>query len=229
MYPVLAIVIFILLIIFIIPLLILGIAGAAFSRLGFTWFEAVAVLILMLAGSLINIPLYVFRTPQIPVAGSGPVIIDAFSGEVVADKQMFTTLSLNIGGAVIPAGICGYLLYVVARLDLESSIFPLAACFLLVTFITFFTAKTIPGWGLRSPLILPALAALAGGFLLTGGSTGLSAGVAAFVGGIMGTLTGATAYGLKNRVRQGIVHISIGGSGMFGSVILCTVLAALAA
>ena len=228
-YPLIAVVLFILLLIFIVPLLILGIAGAAFSRLGFTWIEAVAVIVLMAAGSLVNIPLHTFPAPQNLSGGSGPAVFDAFSGEPVTDGQSRTVLSLNIGGGVIPAAVSAYLLYETGRLDAGSVALPLFACFVIVAIVTFFSTKVLPEWGLKAPLFLPALVALACGVLFAGGAIGLSAGVTAFAGGTLGTMAGATVCGLSKGIRQGIPQVSIGGSGMFGSIVLCALLAALVA
>jgi uncharacterized membrane protein len=227
-YSLIAVVLFILLVILIIPLLFLGIAGAAFSRLGMSWVEAVAILLLMVLGSLVNIPLHTFRAPSGRTPESGPAVFDAFSGEPVPDAGSLTTLSLNIGGAVVPAALCIYLLSGNGQPGAGSPVVPVIACFALVAVLTFFLTTLLPGWGIRAPLFLPALAALALGLLLNGG-TGLAAGVTAFAGGTMGTLAGATAFGLLQGIRQGIRQVSIGGSGMFGSVFLCAVLAALAA
>jgi uncharacterized membrane protein len=49
--PVFALIGLVVLIVLVIPLLILGLVGAAFSRLGFSWIEAVAVILLMFLGS----------------------------------------------------------------------------------------------------------------------------------------------------------------------------------
>jgi len=225
MYSLLAVALFILLVILLIPLLILGIAGAAFSRLGFSWVEAVAVILLMLAGSLVNIPLYMFRVQQ---PSGETAVFDAFTGEPVLDEQPTATLSLNLGGALIPFAVCLSLIYEFGRAGATSLVIPLAASLAFVTLVTFLLTTTLPVWGLKAPLFLPALTALACGFFL-GGGTGLAAGVIAFVGGTMGVLAGATARGLVQGIGAGVRQISIGGAGMFGAVFLCAILAALVA
>lgn len=228
-YSLLAVALFIIILIVLIPLLILGIAGAAFSRLGFTWIEAVGVILLMIVGSFVNIPLStVRRALQSPREGE-PEVFDAFSGEPVVRKEDLVPVLLNLGGAVIPAGVCIYLLYETGQIEPGSIAIPLGICLVVVAIVTFTTTKILPAWGIRAPLFLPALSALACGFLLNGGTTGLSAGVTAFAGGTIGTIAGATACGYVKGLRTGIPSISIGGSGMFGPVILCAILAALAA
>ena len=58
---IIALILLIGLVILVIPLLFLGLVGAAFTRLGFSWIAALAVVLLMLFGSFINIPLYTIR------------------------------------------------------------------------------------------------------------------------------------------------------------------------
>lgn len=224
-YSLLAVALFIVLVILLIPLLVLGIAGAAFSRLGFSWIEAVAVILLMLAGSLVSIPLYSFRVPR---ADGAAVVFDAFTGEPVPDEQATATLSLNLGGAVIPFAVCIYLVHGAGQAGAPPLLLPLAASLALVTLVTFLSTTTLPAWGIRAPLFLPALTALACGFFL-GGGTGIAAGVIAFAGGTMGVAAGATARGLVQGIRAGVRQVSIGGSGMFGPVLLCAITAALVA
>ena len=62
---VLAIVLLIGLVLLLIPLLVLGVVGAAFTRLGLSWVAALALVLLMLAGSFVNIPLYCIRRDMI--------------------------------------------------------------------------------------------------------------------------------------------------------------------
>lgn len=65
---VLAIILFIGLVLLLIPLLVLGIIGAAFTRLGLSWIAALALVLLMLAGSFVNIPLSHIRRDMIRAA-----------------------------------------------------------------------------------------------------------------------------------------------------------------
>ncbi|MCX6692741.1 MAG: DUF1614 domain-containing protein, partial [Methanoregula sp.] len=109
--PLFAIILFVGLIILIIPLLVLGIIGAAFSRLGFSWIEATAVILLMILGSFVNIPLWTFQNTVGKTETGTPAVFDAFTGEPVPDERVTTGLFLNLGGAVIPFAVSVYLLY----------------------------------------------------------------------------------------------------------------------
>ena len=52
------------LVILLIPLLFLGMIGAAFTKLGFSWISAIVVVLLMLFGSYVNIPCLLYTSPS---------------------------------------------------------------------------------------------------------------------------------------------------------------------
>ena len=225
--PVFAIIAIIVLIVLVIPLLILGLVGAAFSRLGFSWIEAVAVILLMLLGSFVNIPLWTFQREG-KTGTDQPAVFDAFTGEPVTDERLTTELSLNLGGAVIPFVVSVYLLYEVQRLTGESLFLQAGITLIMVALITKVSTAIIPTNGIRAPLLVPAVSAMVLGLLINGG-TGLPAAVVAFAGGTVGTVLGAGILTLPQITKNGVSRISIGGAGMFGAVFLCGLVAALIA
>ncbi|WAC05470.1 MAG: DUF1614 domain-containing protein [Methanoregula sp.] len=226
--PLITIILLIGLFILIIPLLILGLAGAAFSRLGFSWIEATAVILLMLLGSFVNIPIWTFRgSRQITDTGT-PVVFDAFTGEPVPDDRLSTGLFLNLGGAVIPSAVTLFLLYQFHHLAGESLLLQVCAAIIIVATITGVSTRVIPAYGIRAPILIPAVSAIVSGILLTG-NIGLSAAVVAFAGGTMGILVGATLSAINAIRKTGIPSVSIGGTGMFWAVFFCGLLAALIA
>jgi len=102
-----AIILLIALVVLLIPLLILGIIGAAFTRLGFSWISALAVVMLMLFGSFVNIPVYHVRRDMIRFSHDEATAFDVCVP--CATSQVWdTTISLNLGGAVIPVCISLY-------------------------------------------------------------------------------------------------------------------------
>jgi uncharacterized membrane protein len=226
--PVFAIIALIGLIVLVIPLLVLGLAGAAFSRLGLSWVEAVAVILLMLLGSFVNIPLWTFRRSMRKTTTGTPAVFDAFTGEPVPDEGLATGLSLNLGGAVIPFAVSVFLLAEVQRLTGESLLLQAGIAILMVALVTQGSTSVIPAYGIHAPLLLPAVSAIVLGLLINGG-TGLSAAVVAFAGGTMGTVLGAGIFTLVRLKNIAVSRISIGGSGMFGAVFLCGLFAALIA
>lgn len=213
------------LVILLIPLLILGVIGAAFTRLGMSWVAALALVLLMLAGSFVNIPLYHIRRDMIratPLDSSMNELMHPFTAPPLWD----TVISVNAGGGILPVCIAAYMIYQGVIVTGTTSLIPVVLCAALVMAICFVSTQEIPRVGLRVPVIIPATAALLAGVLLSGG-TGLIAAVTALSGGTLGTIAGGNLAHLL-RVRDlEIPEISIGGSGTFGAVFLCCVLPAL--
>jgi len=224
---VLALILLVALVIVIVPLLFLGLAGAAFTRLGFSWIAALAVVFLMLLGSFVNVPLYRIKRDMIRVDNAAMPF--AVAGNPVSSSPVWeTVISLNLGGALIPAAVSVYLLYRAIAVADMTVLQPVAVGIVIVAVIAWMATRSVPGYGLRAPLFIPGLAAVLCGLLLTGG-TGLSAGVTAFVAGTAGTLLGA-GIGQLPRIRDlDIPEVSIGGTGMFGAVFLACILSALIA
>jgi len=224
---VIALILLIGLIILVIPLLFLGFVGAAFTRLGFSWIAALAVVLLMLFGSFVNIPLYTIRRDMI----RGDAGAFSFQGDVspwATPPVWDTVISLNLGGAVIPVLVSIYLLYRSAGLLGTAIISPLCMGIVIVAIIAYLATRLVPGYGIKAPLFIPGLAALLCGLLLTG-STGLVAGVTAFVAGTVGTLLGAGIAWLPRIKELEVPQVSIGGSGMFGAIFLACILSTLIA
>ena len=224
---VLALILLIGLVIIIVPLLFLGLVGAAFTRLGFSWIAALAVVLLMLFGSFVNIPLYRIKRDMIRVDNAA--LPFGAAGNPFAPPPVWqTVISLNLGGALIPAAVSAYLLYRATAVEGMAILQPVVAGIIIVAVIAWFATRSIPGYGLRAPLFIPGLVALLCGLLLTGG-TGLLAGVTAFVAGTAGTLLGAGIAQLPRIRDMEIPEVSIGGSGMFGAIFLACILSTLIA
>jgi uncharacterized membrane protein len=221
------IILIIALVIIIVPLLVLGIIGAAFTRLGFSWISALAVVLLMLFGSFVNIPVYRIRRDMIRVShNQAPVFGVSFpntSGEI-----WDTTISLNLGGAVIPVFISVYLMYRAILITGTSLIFTVCAGITIVAMITFVSTHLDTYTGIQVPLLIPGLTALLAGLLLAGG-TGLIGAVTAFVSGVTGVLLGGNIANLYRISDLEVPEVSFGGAGTFGSIFLCCMLPALIA
>jgi uncharacterized membrane protein len=224
---VIAIIILILLFILLIPLVFLGLVGAAFTRLGFSWLSALAVVLLILLGSAVNIPVYTLRRDMVRITHGGISMNDPFSPPL-REEVWDTVISINLGGAVIPVCVAIYALYAAYPHATTSLILPLVIGIAGVSLITFVSTRSLPGVGLQVPLLMPALTALLIGIAFAG-SVGITASVTAMVSGILGVLIGGNLAQL-GRVRDlGIPAVSLGGSGTFGSVLICCILPALIA
>ncbi|HII98531.1 MAG TPA: DUF1614 domain-containing protein [Methanoregula sp.] len=224
---VLAILILIVVIIVLIPLAFLGLIGAAFTRLGFSWLSALAVVLLILLGSTVNIPVYTIKRDMVRMNHGEMSMSDPYAAWVREDVWEII-ISINLGGAVIPLCIALYVLYAAYPLVTTSLLVPLAIGTLGVSLITYASTRALPGVGIQVPLLIPALTALLIG-LVFGGSVGLAASVTALVSGIFGVLVGGNLAQLGKIRDLGIPAMSIGGSGTFGSVLFCCILPALIA
>jgi len=222
-----AIIILFLLVIVILPLFILGMIGAAFIRLGFSWTSALAVILLMIFGSFVNIPVYRIRRDVIRVPRNAT--LDRDKGASCSSPDVWNIpVSCNLGGAVIPAGISAFLLYKAILITGNSLVFSVVAGIIIVAVITFVSTRLVPGAGIQVPLLIPGLTALLAGLVLSGG-TGLTAAVTALVSGTIGTLFGGNIFNLFRISDLEIPEVSVGGSGTFGAVFICCILPALIA
>jgi uncharacterized membrane protein len=220
--PVLAIVLIIGLVLLLIPLLILGIISAAFTRLGLSWVSAIVLVLAMLAGSFVNIPLWHVRRDMIraaPLDSAGNVSATPFADMPVWE----TVISVNFGGGILPVCIAAYILYQAVMVLGTGLLVPAAICAGLVMILSFVSTREITGVGIRVPFFIPALTAFLGGILLAGG-TGLSASVTALAGGVLGTIAGGNLAHLYRIRDLNVPDVSIGGSGTFGAVFLCCIL-----
>lgn len=220
-WSVIGIILLVCLVIVIIPLLFLGLVGAAFTRLGFSWIAAVAAILLMLIGSAINIPVGKISREMIRIEHSDGMISDGY-------EPWETVIAVNLGGAVIPVAIACYLIYISVHSTDTAITLPLIVGVFIVAALSFVSTRRVDGVGLKAPLFMPGLTALLCGILLSGG-VGLSTGVIAFVSGTFGMLIGANIANL-HRVRDlNVSEFSIGGAGTFGAVFIGCILSALIA
>ncbi len=197
---VLAIVLLIGLVLLLIPLLILGIFGAAFTRLGLSWIAALSLVLLMLTGSFVNIPVWRIRRDMVRAMHTDATAYGPDSS--FASPIWETIISVNLGGAIVPLCIAACLIYRAVPAAGTGLLVSIAVCTAAVLGITFVSTKEIACTGIRVPVIIPALTALLAGLLLSGG-IGLLAAVTAMAGGVFGTISGGN-----------LAHLSAGaGSG----------------
>ena len=222
-----AIVLLIALLILIISLFILGVIGAAFTRLGFSWISALAIVLLMLLGSFVNIPVYKIRRDMIRIAPPDSSVYGE-NRQSSPSPVWDTTIFVNLGGAVIPVAVSVYMVYQAILITGRSLIFSVCAGIILVAAITYVSTRSVPGSGIQVSLLIPGLTALLAGLLLFGG-TGLAAAVTAFASGIFGTLLGGNIARLFRIKDLDVPSLSIGGAGTFGAVFICCILPALIA
>ncbi|TQD28315.1 DUF1614 domain-containing protein [Methanolobus vulcani] len=210
---------------FSISVLFYGLVSSAFSKIGFSWNDALILLLASLIGSSINIPLKTIET-KVPIENSKYVKIFGVSYRVPFKEthKTRTTIAINVGGALIPTIVSVYLL----GLFPGSAIEVLYAT-LMVAIITKAVARPVRGVGIVSPALLPPIAAAMSSILvvsITGIQHDLIFAVA-YISGTLGTLIGADLLNMRAITKLGAPVVSIGGAGTFDGVFLAGVIAVL--
>jgi len=205
--------------------LFLDLARTAFTKIGFSWSQALFVLLASLLGSAINIPVTSMQC-------SAPMVTEQFVRvfgityriPAMEDVRCNTLLAVNVGGAVIPILISVVLLY-----QFPASLLYALGGIVFVAIVTNRVARPVKGLGIVTPAFLPplvaALAAIVMVYVFNAPHDFIF--LIAYVGGTMGTLIGADILNL-GRIRDlGAPVASIGGAGTFDGVFLSGLIAVL--
>ncbi len=212
----------ILILIFGLSFLFFGVIISAFTKIGFSFGDALLILVMSLVGSGINIPLTTLRSDT-PVVRDTYIRVFGVSYRVPVRRvtRNETTIAVNVGGAVIPVLISAYLLT-----KFPSSLLLAGAGILIVTIITYSVARPIRGIGIATPALVPPLAAALAAILLTSViqipdcPVDQCRVVTAYAGGVLGTLIGADLLNLGKIKNLGAPIASIGGAGTFDGIFL---------
>jgi len=177
------------------------IVSFSFEKLGLSPGTAILALILILLGSLVNIPLTKRRNFYIEKVS----LLGLFRKPAVRQQGV----SINLGGAVIPIIIS---LYFLTRVPLK----PAVAATILMIIISNSLARVIPGRGIALPAIIPPIFSALISLVLSPGF----AAPTAFISGVTGVLIGADLLkiGEVQKVSPGM--LSIGGAGVFDGIFL---------
>ncbi|MCX6672857.1 MAG: DUF1614 domain-containing protein [Methanothrix sp.] len=203
--------------------LFLDLARTAFTKIGFSWSQALFVLLASLLGSSINIPVTnlqcnapLVRERQVRAFGI------AYRVPVVDVVSCHTLLAVNLGGAVIPALISMALVH-----RFPESLNYALVCIAFVAVLTNRVARPVKGLGIVTPALLPPLCAATSAILLVylGGAPHDLIFIIAYVGGTLGTLIGADVLNLDKIRDLGAPVASIGGAGTFDGVFLSGLIA----
>jgi uncharacterized membrane protein len=205
--------------------LFMDLARTAFTKIGFSWSQALLVLLASLLGSSINIPLTNLQcsTPLVQERYVRAFGI-AYRVPVVEVVSCNTLLAVNVGGALIPALISIALIH---RFPESLSYALIGIAF--VTILTNLVAKPVKGLGIVTPALLPPLAAAIAAILLVyfGGAPHDLIFLIAYVSGTLGALIGADILNLHKIRDLGAPVASIGGAGTFDGVFLSGLIAVL--
>ena len=205
--------------------LFLDLARTAFTKIGFSWSQALFVLLASLLGSAINIPVKNMQcsTPMV-TEQHVRVFGITYRIPVMEDVRCNTLLAVNVGGAVIPILISVLLLY-----QFPASLLYSLGCIAFVAIVTKRVARPVMGLGIVTPALLPPLVAALAAIMLVYVFNAPHDFIflIAYVGGTMGTLIGADILNLGKIRDLGAPVASIGGAGTFDGVFLSGLIAVL--
>lgn len=217
--PVISLLLFLLMSVFLVVMIQVHIFEIAFAKLGLTPEATLAVLIGTLLGSGINLPVFKLKVQDaghlVRLPGRKPVW-ELFQPV----REGSTVIAINLGGCVIPLGLCVY--FISQRL-----IEPLWLCVsvILIASLSYRLSRPIPGVGIGMPLFIAPLASALLALLLDP----THAAHLAYAGGVLGVLLGADIMHLKSVGSLGVPVASIGGAGTFDGIFLTGLIAALLA
>ncbi len=219
-----ALVVLTLILLILLPFLLFSLVGATFTKLGFSWREAIAILALTLAGSFINIPLKTVQNNEFRIEDKQ---VYRIYGRIytIQNGSPTTTIAINVGGAIVPIAISLYLIFM--GLSTSGGLFLAVQIIgiLIVAVITHLVARPVPGLGIATPFFIPPLSALFAALPLATAFS-MNPAITAYTSGTIGTLIGADLLNLDKVGDLGAPIVSIGGAGTFDGIFLAGIIAA---
>jgi len=185
-----------------------NIVTIGFEKLGFSSETTILILFLILAGSLINIPLTKKKLIYVEEK--------SFFGLFGKSKLRTSGIAINLGGAVIPTLLS---LYFLTMVPLKPVL--MATLFMIIGLK--FLARVVPGRGIVIPALIPPLLALLFALIFAPDFRA----PCAFISGVLGTLIGGDILNLRKAQKASSGLISIGGAGVFDGIFLVGIVSAL--
>jgi uncharacterized membrane protein len=149
-------ILFIFMLILLFMLVQIGLLHIAAEKLGIDFSKALLALFLCLLGSVINIPL--FTMPLAP-----DIVPPPYRGWLLGPTRPRpdrVIVAINLGGAIMPIL---FSLYLVTRLEL--GIIPVVLASAIVSIISYFLSRPIPGLGIAMPIFIPPMVAAVCAFI----------------------------------------------------------------
>ncbi|TGC06774.1 DUF1614 domain-containing protein [Methanolobus halotolerans] len=188
-----------------------------------TAFPLLLILVLMFAGSLVEIPVLKTRTKKSEqLFRFAPLIEDIYSVPVVKElhtgkERVFdTTITLNLGGFLVPLVAIVYLFLT------QSNITALEVMLIIVVAVTFLS-EMVNGVGIIVPQYI-GIIAIPFSLLTAPQNVGSVTFIAGIGGILLGTIASIIAF---NKENSGSAYISIGGAGNFKAIYITALLASL--
>lgn len=190
----------------ILVLFFLNVVTFSFGKLGLLPSSAVALIMAMLFGSMINIPLSRRRIKY--------TMPSTMRGFFASPSPEYSGVAINLGGAIIPLCLCIYLATIVP------SLWQVGVATVIMAAVSKSLARVVPGRGIALPVFVPPVLSALLAVLLAPGF----AAPCAYVAGTVGTLVGADLLNLS-RMKGFAGMVSIGGAGVFDGIFLVGIVA----
>jgi uncharacterized membrane protein len=204
----------------VVAFLFVGIAQSAFAKIGFDEAEFALILIATFLGSFINVPIYKLnRLARVVDYQEVTVFWVTYRVPQYDLRKVSTTVALNVGGALVPVLVSGYLLATHPSVLLSA-----VAGIVLTSVIVHLVARKVKGVGIVTPVFVPPLAAAIIAIIVTLANPSAAA-VVAYVSGTLGALIGADLSNMRGLGGLGADMVSIGGAGTFDGVFLTGLIA----
>ena len=194
----------------------LNIFGTAFRKLGFPPEYSVYFLFLSLPCSYVNFPIKKVRSRVSVISDKASDTLR--SGLASSSLKMYSTIAINIGGAVIPIIMSVFLSTKVNLVEILSGIF-------ILTIIIHKIARPVKGSGIAIHALLPPLLAAFVAIIISP----QNAPVIAYISGTFGCILGIDILNLKKIPDLGVPFVSIGGAGTFDAIFLTGIISVLLA
>jgi len=181
---------------------------------GLTYNQAVTVFLLIVMGSLMNIPLY---------SKEGEIVEKRYSffGLMYSTRERSRiTVAVNVGGCILPA-----ILSIRLLTQIPFSIW--IPVFIVNSLVIYMYARPVQGVGIAVPTFIPPVTASLIGYIalaIFGQSIHMLPQLA-FSTGVLSALFGADILHLKDLDKIGSGVMSIGGAGTFDGIFLTGVFA----
>ena len=191
----------------------------AFGKLGLSAQSAYLLLIVTLAGSMFNIPLFTIDS-NFSTDSKWPKEMLAWAQR---RRYLFpgkTLILVNVGGCVVPVAFSMYL-FISNDVPVLQSLIGISA----VSIVAFAVSRPVRGMGIGMPILFAPLTAAGVAVALAGDS----AAPLAYIGGTLGVLIGADLMRFKDIRKLGAPFASIGGAGSFDGIFISGLLAVILA
>lgn len=196
-----------------------GLVSIAFEKLGLSQHSAYLLLMVTVAGSLVNLPLFRMAAEAPPPDAAFQPLYRLWRLQRI-EFTGHTIVAVNAGGCVTPVA---FSLYLIAHNPVTLPQVLLAVA--IVSAVAYFTSYPIPRIGIGMPvLVAPVTAAIAATLINPAESA-----VIAYIGGTLGVLIGADLLRLNAVRKLGAPIASIGGAGTFDGIFLSGLVAVLLA